>query len=293
MTHLIDQTDFKSAQKDYDLMAETLSYLGERWVEHPDYRALAKKAGLSPSHFHKVFTRWAGISPKRYVDALAHNAAREILDQGGTIEDATYAVGKSTPSRLHDLFIRFEALSPGEAKSRANGVHMIWGVGECPFGNAIVLLSPRGVSALGFYDDGELEAAYADFKGRYPLARFIRDDEKARAIIATIFSGGTISLALYGTPFQIQVWRALLNVRPGNTMRYMDIANEIKRPKAVRAVGAAIGANPVSWLIPCHRILGADKRLTGYHWGINRKRSMLAFERFRADKGRNEPYLQI
>ena len=269
--------------KDYALMTQILAYLGERWQDHPDYKMLAKQAGLSPAHFHKIFTRWAGVSPKRYVNALAHNAAKEILGAGGTIEDATYEVGKSAPSRLHDLFVRFEALSPGEAKSRAAGVNMVWGVADCPFGKAMALISPRGLSAYGFFDEGGEQDTFVDFYNRYPDANYIRDDEKVRALTAAIFAGGVVPIALYGTEFQIQVWQALLRVGSGQTVRYMDVAKSIDRPRAVRAVGAAIGANPISWVIPCHRILGADRRLTGYHWGVERKRAMLAFENIRAN----------
>lgn len=260
------------------MMADALAYLGEYWQEHPDYKSAAKAAGLSPHHFHKVFTRWTGLSPKRYVGALAHSAAKEVLDAGGTVEDASFEAGLSSTSRLHDLFIKHEALSPGEAKSKAKGVEMVWGVAPSPFGMAVALISPRGLSAYGFCDVGQETATFEDFSRRYPNAKYTRDDAAVVDITKCIFSGGVLPVALYGTEFQLQVWKALLAVGEGETLRYMDIAKSIKNPKAVRAVGAAIGANPISWVIPCHRILGADKRLTGYHWGVDRKRVMLAFE---------------
>ena len=131
-------------------MADALAYLGDHWVERPNYKIAAERAGMSPHHFHKLFTRWAGVSPKRYIDALAHDAARQTLDLGGTVEDASYDAGLSAPSRLHDLFVRHEALSPGEAKSKAAGVDMVWGISDCPFGKAISLSSPRGLSAYAF-----------------------------------------------------------------------------------------------------------------------------------------------
>ncbi len=271
-------TTFTNANKDYLMMARALSFLGERWQDQPDYKCAAKQAGMSPHHFHKIFTRWAGVSPKKYVGALAHNAARDILDAGGTVEEASFEAGLSSPSRLHDLFIKHEALSPGEAKSRAAGIDMVWGVAACPFGMAVALISPRGLSAYGFFDEGGEQAAFEDFTRRYPKANYMRNDDAVRKITENIFSGGVVPIALYGTAFQLQVWKALLTVGRGETVRYMDIASRIDNPKAVRAVGAAIGANPISWLIPCHRILGADRRLTGYHWGVDRKRAMLAFE---------------
>ena len=269
---------FTNAAKDYQLMAQALSFLGERWQDHPDYKSAAKEAGLSPHHFHKIFTRWTGVSPKTYIGALTHNAARDVFADGGTVEDASYEVGLSSTSRLHDLFIKHEALSPGEARSKAKGVDMVWGTTACPFGIAVGLISPRGLSAYGFCEPGKEGEAFEDFARRYPHANYTRDDTAIADITATIFQGGVVPIALYGTPFQLQVWKALLAVKSGNTVRYMDIAKNIKNPKAVRAVGAAIGANPISWIIPCHRILGADSRLTGYHWGIERKRAMLAYE---------------
>ena len=262
-------------------MAEALQFLGDHWQDRPDYGDAAKRAGLSPHHFHKIFTRWAGLSPKRYVDSLAYDEARGVLGDGGTVEDASYQAGLSAPSRLHDLYVRHEALSPGEAASKAKGVNFTWGAADSPFGRAVALLSPRGLSALAFCGPGEEDAAFDDFFRRYPKANYTRNDKRAAQVIATIFAGGVLPIALYGTAFQLQVWKALLAVGAGETVRYMDIANVIENPKAVRAVGAAIGANPISYVIPCHRILGADSRLTGYHWGLDCKRAMLAFENVR------------
>lgn len=272
---------FTGAAKDYQIMSDALAYLGEHWQEQPDYKSAAKAAGLSAHHFHKVFTRWTGLSPKRYVGTLAHNAAKNVLDTGGTVEEASFEAGLSSPSRLHDLFIKHEALSPGEAKSKAKGVQMVWGVADSPFGKAVALISPRGLSAYGFCDVGAEIDTFEDFARRYPNAQYTRDDACVTEITGRIFSGGVLPIALYGTEFQLQVWKALLDVNSGETVRYMDIAKAIDNPKAVRAVGAAIGANPISWVIPCHRILGADKRLTGYHWGVDRKRAMLSFEAVR------------
>ncbi len=266
-------------------MAKALSYLGERWQEQPDYKQAAKLSGLSPHHFHKVFTRWAGVSPKNYIGSLTHNAAGDVLQRGATVEQASFEAGLSSPSRLHDLFVKHEALSPGEAKSRAAGVLMKWGASECPFGVAVALVSPRGLSAYGFCESGDEQQTFEDFAARYPDAIYSRDDEAAAQITEQVFSAqnpqNVLPLALYGTKFQLQVWKALLKVQSGQTVRYMDIASAINNPKAVRAVGAAIGANPISWVIPCHRILGADKRLTGYHWGVERKRAMLVYEAIR------------
>lgn len=277
-TRKIRSSAFNDSCRNYYVIADALQFLGERWYQHPDYKQAAAAAGLSPHHFHKVFTRWAGISPKRYVGALAHDAARKVLETGGSVEEASFEAGLSGSSRLHDLFVRHEALSPGEAKSKAADVHFTWGVAESPFGLAFALVSPRGLSAYAFFENGQLEATFADISSRYPKALYTREDQTARDITAKIFAGGVLPVALYGTKFQLQVWKALLAIPTGETVQYKDIANAIKNPEAVRAVGAAIGANPIGWVIPCHRVLGSDRRLTGYHWGVERKRAMLAYE---------------
>ncbi len=193
--------------------------------------------------------------------------------------DASYEAGLSSPGRLHDLFIAHEATTPGEAKARGKGLEFIWGVTSCPFGLAVMLISPRGLSALGFADPGEEMDVFEDLRSRYPAAIFTRNDEQAVSLCADIFKEGKpVPLALYGTPWQRQVWRALLAIPSGKSARYADIAKTVCSAKAARAVGAAVGRNPISWLIPCHRVLGADGRLTGYHWGVERKRSMLVYE---------------
>jgi AraC family transcriptional regulator of adaptative response/methylated-DNA-[protein]-cysteine methyltransferase len=272
------------ASRDYERMSQALAYLGENWRDRPNYVEAARRAGLSPHHFHRIFTRWTGTSPKRYVDALAHADARAALVEGASVLDATFDAGLSAPSRLHDLFIAHEAATPGEAKRKGEGLEFVWGVAPTPFGPAVFLESPRGLSALGFAEPGGEDAAFADLKGRYPAADFSHDDSRAADWARRIFvDGGPLPLALYGTPWQRQVWRALVAIPPGEVTTYSDIAAEVCTIKASRAVGAAVGRNPISFLIPCHRVLAADGRLTGYHWGVERKRAMLAWEAARAE----------
>ena len=264
---------------DYQHVTRALAYLDAHWRERPDLARIARHVGLSAAHFHRVFARWTGTSPKRFMDALAHDHARNSLLEGLSVLDASYDAGLSSPSRLHDLFIAQEAVTPGEAKARGRGLRFAWGVAPSPFGQAVMLISPRGLSALGFADEGAEMAVLQDLRSRYPAADYVQDDAAARALGADIFEHGqTVKLSLYGTRWQRQVWRALLAIPPGRTTRYAQIAAQLCSPKAARAVGAAVGANPVSWLIPCHRVLGADGRLTGYHWGVERKRSMLVYE---------------
>ena len=279
----------------YERMANALSYLGETWRDWPDLPSVASAMGLSPSHFQREFTRWAGISPRQFQAAIAHAEAGEMLRQGASVLDATFETGLSGPGRLHDLFIAHEGLSPGEAKAAGRGADLVLGRAPTPFGEGAWLISPRGLVGLGFIDEGapkktgfvhpgysEAEA-FADLAGRYPDADIRRDDAAARKMAAQVFERGEpLPVALYGTPFRRQVWRALLDIPPGCTRTYGELASVSGHPKAARAVGAAVGANPISWFIPCHRALAADGRLHNYHWGVARKRAMLTYERAHA-----------
>lgn len=267
---------------DYPRVTAALDYLSEHWRDQPDLDAAARAAGLSPHHFQRVFTRWVGTSPKKFVQALTHASARKLLVDGASVLDAALESGLSGPSRLHDVFIAEEAATPGAVKSGGAEMVMRWGEAPTPFGTGVFLIAPRGLSALAFADPGEESEALADLARRFPEARLVRDDPAAADFAARIFEAApgeaSIELALYGTPWRRQVWRALLRIPSGHTVSYADIAREVCTEKASRAVGAAVGANPVSWLIPCHRVLSSDGRLTGYHWGVPRKRAMLAYE---------------
>ena len=285
------------SSKAYDRMAKMLVYLGDTWREWPDLLTCAEEAGLSPTHFQKEFTRWAGLSPRQYQAVLAHAAAGDLLRQGASVLDAALDVGLSGPGRVHDLFVAHEGLSPGEAKRGGAGATLKIGRAPTPFGDGVWLMSSRGLVALGFIDEGapertgfehqgrSEEAAFADLKRRYPKASFERDDLEAKRMSARVFEAGEpLPVALYGTPFRRQVWRALMDVPFGRTCTYGTLASQIGKPKAARATGTAVGANPISWFIPCHRALAADGRLHNYHWGIERKRAMLTYERVHAVK---------
>jgi AraC family transcriptional regulator, regulatory protein of adaptative response / methylated-DNA-[protein]-cysteine methyltransferase len=275
----------------YARMARALAFLGETWQHKPDLSECAAAMGLSPAHFQREFSRWAGLSPKQFQSVLAHGTAGEALRAGASVLDASHEAGLSGPSRLHDLFIAHEALSPGEAKSGGDGVTLKLGKAPTPFGVGLWLTSPRGLVALGFIDEyararvgfehqGRREAdAVADLKARYPNARFEAGDAAARAMARKAFeTGEPLPVALYGTPFRRQIWRALLQIPAGETRSYGALAKAAGNANASRAVGAAVGANPISWFIPCHRALAADRRLHNYHWGVERKRAMLAYE---------------
>ncbi len=281
------RADFEQAQMDYERVTRALAFLEGAWRDRPPLDAAASAAGVSPHHFHRIFARWTGTSPKRFTDALAHAFARTLLADGASVLEAALESGLSAPSRLHDLTLAHEAASPGEAKSGGAGMVFRWGVAPTPFGTGIFLIAPRGLSGLAFADPGGEGAAFADMARRWPGADFLRDDAAAADMAARVFAGGRVDLALYGSPFQRQVWRALLAIPSGACVAYGDIARAIGRPGAGRAVGAAVGRNPVSWLIPCHRALSSDARLTGYHWGVDRKRAMLAWEAFQALEARD------
>ena len=276
----------------YARMADALEHLGETWRDWPDLRTCAEAVGLSASHFQREFTRWAGISPKQYQASLAHAEAGDLLRQGASVLDTTFETGLSSPSRLHDLFIAHEALSPGEAKAGGDGARLSIGKAATPFGTGVFLISPRGLCGLGFADDGVAaktgfvhpgyteDQVFEDMMNRYPKADFKSDDGEAQRWADRIFGdGGEVPLAMYGTPFRRQVWRALLEIPVGETWTYGQVASLAGNPKAARAAGTAIGANTIAWLIPCHRALASDGRLHNYHWGTARKRAMLTYEK--------------
>jgi AraC family transcriptional regulator of adaptative response/methylated-DNA-[protein]-cysteine methyltransferase len=245
--------------------------------------ALADRIGLSAAHFQRYFSRWVGVSPKRYHQYLALGQAKEILRQRHTTLEAAEAAGLSGTGRLHDLFLRWEAMAPGDYARGGAGLTIRHGRVETPFGPALAMATERGLCGLAFTADCTDEAAFADLSGRWPAARYIADDAAVGPLTRAAFARQQTRLHLMGGPFQIKVWEALLRVPEGAATTYSDIAAAIGAPKAVRAVGTAVGRNPVSFLIPCHRALRKDGTLGGYHWGLATKRTMLAWESARAD----------
>ena len=271
--------------RDYHRMDKALAWLAERWQDHPSLDEAAAAVGLSPFHFQRIFTRWAGVSPKTFVAAIAHAEARGRLEAGESVLDAALDAGLSGPSRLHDLFIAHEAVTPGEARRRGEGLELSWGIAPTPFGHGLFVSTPRGLAGLAFCEaEGGEEAAYQDMHRRWPAARWTRDDTAARATAAQVFlgSGAPTPVELIGPPFHVQVWKALLRIPAGRTATYSQVAEWAGKPGAFRATGAAVGANPISLLIPCHRAIARDGRLTGYHWGLARKAAMLGTEAVRA-----------
>ena len=284
---LITEGSFERLQEqalDYQRMAKALEWLADRWRDHPSLDQAAEAVGLSPFHFQRIFTRWAGVSPKTFVAAIAHAEARDLLDEGASVLDAALDTGLSGPSRLHDLFIAHEGVTPGEAKRRGEGLELRFGYAPTPFGQGLFVMAPRGLCGLAFCEDGaEDPAAFEDMHARWPAARWTRDEAAAKAMATGVFigSGKPTPIVLIGPPFHVQVWKALLRIPAGRTASYGEVAALAGHPGAFRATGAAIGANPVSFLIPCHRAIARDGRLTGYHWGLARKAAMLGTEAVR------------
>ena len=242
---------------------------------------LAAGAGLSPAHFQRVFSTWAGVSPKRLSQYLALGHAKALLDDRFTLLEAAGSVGLSGTSRLHDLFLRWEAMSPGDYARGGAGLTIRHGWFDTPFGEALAMATDRGLCGLAFAEETGRDAALADMTARWPDAVHVEDRATAAPLVDAAF-GGEARLHLVGGPFQIKVWEALMRIPSGHVTTYGEIARAIGNPKAVRAVGTAVGRNPVSWLIPCHRALRASGGLGGYHWGLPVKRAMLAYEAARA-----------
>lgn len=249
---------------------------------------LAAELNMSPAHFQRVFSRWVGVSPKRYQQYLALDLARQLLAERFTVLETADAAGLSGGGRLHDLFLRWEAMSPGDYARGGAGLTIRWGWFESPFGPALVMGTEKGVCGIGFAEETGAAATMEDLAGRWPKARFVEDPMFLRPWALAAFGaeerpGEPTPLYLIGAPFQIKVWEALLAIPTGHVTTYSEIAGRIGAPQAVRAVGTAVGRNPVSWLIPCHRALRKSGGLGGYHWGLPVKRAMLAWEAARTD----------
>jgi AraC family transcriptional regulator of adaptative response/methylated-DNA-[protein]-cysteine methyltransferase len=250
----------------------------------PALETLATRLDMSPAHFQRIFSAWVGVSPKRYQQYLALDHARRLLAERHSVLDTALATGLSGSGRLHDLFLRWEAMTPGDFARGAGGLPVSWGVFASPFGDALVMATRIGICGIAFTDEAGQQAAFADLAARWPAAEF-REDRAAVAPLAQAAFGGAgeARLHLIGAPFQIKVWEALLAIPSGHVTTYTDLARAVGHPRAVRAVGTAVGRNPVSFLIPCHRALRKSGALGGYHWGLARKRAMLAWEAARAD----------
>ena len=288
MITMTSRADRSSA--DYHRIERAIRYLDDASPVRPSLDQVARHVGMSPFHFQRLFTRWAGISPKRFSQVLALEYAKERLRDSRNMIDATYDAGLSSGGRLHDLFVNLEAVTPGEFRQEGSGLTISAGFHETPFGEALVATTERGVCGLTFHE-GSRREALRDLAERWPGATIEERPRHTAPVAARIFKAlevrdpeGLVPLGLLvrGTNFQVKVWRALLQIPVGSVASYEDIATAIGSPSAVRAVGTAVGRNPVAFLIPCHRVIRTTGALGGYRWGLPRKRAMLAWEAGRA-----------
>jgi len=278
------QNDITPTGSDYEVVRRVIEKISLDYRDQPSLELLADDVGMSPTTLQKLFTRWAGLSPKAFLQAVTLDHARKLLDSGMPLLEASFEVGMSGPGRLHDLFVTHEAMSPGDYKTRGGGLTIRYGYHISPFGIALVMVTDRGLAGLAFNDPGEERAAFEDMAGRWPNASYVEDLAATAPYAARIFdpqrwrADQPLRVVLIGTDFQVRVWQALLRIPIGKACSYSSIAERIGSPAASRAVGAAVGANPISFVVPCHRALGKSGALTGYHWGLTRKRAMLGWE---------------
>ncbi len=273
-----------AASTDYDIVRRAIAHIRGNWRDQPEIEQIAEAAGVTPTELHHLFRRWAGLTPKAFLQALTLDSARELLRSSASILDASYEVGLSGPGRLHDLFVTHEAMSPGEWKTGAEGVTISYGFHPSPFGAALVMATGRGLCGLAFADFGEEKAALIDMQSRWPKAKYVEDSARTAPIAQRIFDNEKwrpdqpLRVVLIGTDFEVRVWETLMRIPMGRATTYSTIANTLGNPKASRAVGAAVGKNPISFVVPCHRVMGKSGDLTGYHWGLTRKCAMLGWE---------------
>jgi len=273
-----------TAAADYDVVRRAIAHIRGHWRTQPEVDAIAEAAGVSAAELHHLFRRWCGLTPKAFLQALTLDSARELLRASASVMDASYEVGLSGPGRLHDLFVTHEAMSPGEWKAGGEGLTLAYGFHPSPFGKALVMMAPRGLAGLALADEGQERAALDDMRSRWPKARYVEDSAGTAPVARRIFDttqwrpDQPLRVVLIGTDFEVRVWEKLLTIPVGNLTTYSGLAARAGSPKAARAIGAAVGKNPISFVVPCHRVVGKNGDITGYHWGLTRKRAMLGWE---------------
>ena len=269
---------------DYARVCDVIADLSENWREQPSLQATAQSAKLSPEHLQRLFTRWAGLSPKAFLQAITLDHAREMLKNSANVLDTALEVGLSGPGRLHDLFVSHEGMTPGAYKAKGEGLEILYGYHPSPFGIALVMVTSYGLCGLGFCDVGGEKAGLLDMTRRWPHAQYTEDSASTAVYAAQVFAdkrlrpNEPLRITFIGTDFEIRVWETLLKIPLGKVATYGGIAEHLAKPKAARAVGAAVGRNPISFVVPCHRVIGKSGDLTGYHWGLTRKKAILGWE---------------
>jgi AraC family transcriptional regulator, regulatory protein of adaptative response / methylated-DNA-[protein]-cysteine methyltransferase len=282
-------TDSFVDSREFARMTRAIEFIEREYQRQPRLAEIARYVGLSEFHFNRLFRRWTGLTPKQYLAEVTSRAAKSALHSEPSVLDAAHSVGLSGGGRLHDLTVTLEAMTPGEFRAQGAGVSVRHGVASTPFGSAFLAETPRGLCRLAFVDERRVDgcsaaAELAALREAFPKASFERDDARAAQLAQIIWGNksATLPLAVYGTNFQVQVWRALLELEPGATVSYSALAGQLGLSNGARAVGNAVGANPIAWVIPCHRVLRAGGALGGYRWGVARKQMIRRWEERRA-----------
>ncbi|PVB61986.1 bifunctional helix-turn-helix domain-containing protein/methylated-DNA--[protein]-cysteine S-methyltransferase [Labrenzia sp. 011] len=274
----------EEAAEHYDVVRRTLERITRDWREQPSLEELAREAGLQPIQLQRVFSRWAGLTPKQFLQAITLDHAKALLRDSVSVLDTSHEVGLSGSSRLHDLFVTHEAMTPGDYRNRGGGLTIAYGFHASPFGQVLVMATDKGLAGLGFADPGAEHSALEDMCGRWPAASYVQDQEATAGYADRVFDpqqwrqDQPLNIVMIGTDFEIRVWQTLLNIPMGRVTTYSDVATHIGSPRASRAVGTAVGRNPISFVVPCHRVLAKGGKLGGYHWGLTRKRAILGWE---------------
>lgn len=274
----------QTAAKDYLLVCRNLAFLRENWRDQPSLEALADRNNLSAAHLQRLFMRWAGLSPKAFLQALTIDHARKLLRDSASVLDTSYEVGLSGPGRLHDLFVTHEGMSPGIYKAKGQGLTIRYGFHDCPFGKALIMVTEYGICGLAFADEGQEQTSFSDMTSRWPEANYVPDESSTGPIASRIFTPmrwkaeEPLRIVFIGSEFDTRVWQTLLKIPLGQATSYSGIAAHIGNANASRAVGTAVGRNPISFVVPCHRVLAKSGGLGGYHWGLTRKQAILGWE---------------
>ena len=269
----------------FALVGRLLTWLSENYREQPTLEQIAAEAGLSAFHLQRLFTRYVGVSPKKYVQYLTLEHAKRALGESQSVLDVAFEIGLSGAGRLHDLFVTHEAVTPGDWKRRGEGLELRYGWHDSPFGECLIVVGARGVCGLAFNGIGDRAATLADLRGSLDAANMVEDFEATHPHAEAAFGKGDVHLMLRGTSFQLKVWEALLRIPEGAVLTYSDLAERIGAPGSARAVAGAVARNPVSWLIPCHRVIRNGGSISGYRWHPDKKRLILAWEAARSEMG--------
>jgi AraC family transcriptional regulator of adaptative response/methylated-DNA-[protein]-cysteine methyltransferase len=275
---------FSEASVDYQRIEKAIQFLAENFHLQPSLKEIAEKIHVSEFHFQRLFTRWVGISPKRFLQFLTKEYAKTLLEKSINLLDVTYESGLTSPGRLHDLFVTCEAVTPGEYKTKGAGLEIGYGYHATPFGECMLARTDRGICGLSFVQSGGRQSVFADLKNKWTNARLVEDPEVTQPFVKQIFNpseeknSAPLHLILNGTNFQIKVWEALIRIPMGAVVSYESVAAHIGMPKASRAVGNAVGSNPVSFIIPCHRVIRKTAEFGNYGGGVARKMAMLGWE---------------